>query len=230
MRGLKGPGRPGGGTFAGTRAGTSVATAMAMTGLTAFFVLATGCATGGTGTRDEGAAVSMPVERGLPTARASVPAPTQTVDAVSLLRQDPKVGRRIKADLKPCAEDAYPVDTSYGDLTGGTAPDVVINVMTCGDAVGIGTYVYRSVDGRYRNVFTDEQPAVYATIDRGALVVTQQVYAKGDPVTYPSGEDVVTYSWGDAKFTERYRVRNNYSRAVGNGAVATPEPTVPSEN
>nr|WP_066953730.1 hypothetical protein [Streptomyces lushanensis] len=201
-----------------------------MAGLAACCTLATGCSTGGTGTRDEGAAVRLPVERGVPTARTSSPAPARTVDAVSLLRQDPKVGGRIKADLKPCAEDAYPVDTSYGDLTGGPAPDVVINVMTCGDAVGIGTYVYRSVGGRYRNVFTDEQPAVYATIDRGALVVTQQVYAKGDPVTYPSGEDVVTYSWGDAKFSERYRVRNTYSRAVGGEAVATPEPSAPGGN
>ncbi|MEV7683704.1 hypothetical protein AB0O64_34990 [Streptomyces sp. NPDC088341] len=203
---------------------------MAMAGLAAFCVLAAGCAASGTGTRDEGAAVSMPVERGLPaTPPTSAPSPAETVDAVSLLRQDPKVGRRIKADLKPCAEDVYPVDTSYGELTGGTAPDVVINVMTCGDAVGIGTYVYRSEDGRYRNVFTNEEPAVYATIDRGALVVTRQVYAEGDPVTYPSGEDVVTYSWGDAKFSERYRVRNSYSRAVG-GGVSTPEPTVPGEN
>ncbi|MFF3750672.1 hypothetical protein ACFYYH_09450 [Streptomyces sp. NPDC002018] len=219
---MTGPGRPGGTARA--------AGAPALAGLAALIVLATGCSAGGTGTRDEGAAVTMPVERAIPAPRTSRPAPARTVDAVSLLRRDPKVGRRIKADLKPCAEDTYPVDTSYGDLTGGAAPDVVINVMTCADAIGIGTYVYRSEDGRYRNVFASEEPAVYATIDRGALVVTRQVYAKGDPVSYPSGEDVVTYHWGDARFSERYRVRNDYSRAVGNGGVSTPVPTVPTGN
>ncbi|MFD5035310.1 hypothetical protein ACFVWX_00100 [Streptomyces sp. NPDC058220] len=201
-----------------------------MAGLAAFCVLAAGCSTGGTGTRDEGAAVTSPVERGGPTASVSAPPPATTVDAVSLLKHDPKVGVRIKADLKPCAEDTYPVDTSYGELTGGTAPDVVVNVMTCGDSVGIGTYVYRETNEHYENVFAAEEPAVYATIDRGELVVTQQVYAKGDPVSYPSGEDVVTYSWSGTKFTERYRVRNNYSKAVGNGDGYAPEPTTPSEN
>ncbi|MFE2939413.1 hypothetical protein ACFXKG_10210 [Streptomyces sp. NPDC059255] len=199
-----------------------------MAGLAALGLLAAGCSTGGTGTRDEGAAVTAPVERGAPTPRASVVTPATTVDAVALLRTDPKVSRRIKADLKPCAEDTYPVDTSYGNLTGGAAPDLVVNVMTCGDAVGIGTFVYREKNDAYENVFTAEEPAVYSTIDRGELVVTQQVYGKGDPMTYPSGEDVVTYSWSDGRFTERYRVRNDFNRAVGNGGDdgPKPEPTV----
>jgi hypothetical protein len=82
----------------------------------------------------------------------------------------------------------------------------------------------------YENIFAAEEPAVYATIDRGELVVTRQVYAKGDPVSYPSGEEVVTYSWDDSKFTERYRVRNNYSRAVGGGGLDDPQQTAPNEN
>ncbi|MFJ5227657.1 hypothetical protein [Streptomyces sp. NPDC088400] len=269
-----------------------------MAGLAAICLLTTSCSTGGTGTRDEGAAVNTPAERSGPTPRvtASSPAAT-TVEPVSLLRGDPKVSKRIKADLKPCSGDAYPVDTSYGDLTGGPAPDVVINVMTCDDSVGIATYVYRAksdansdandsndgpgaaeansadgtnsrddagssdgandakgsdsesraagagsasgksparvasgADGTYQNIFATEEPAVYATIDRGELVVTQQVYGKRDPVSYPSGEDVVTYSWADSKFTERYRVHNDYSRAVGNGDVHAPAETAPSEN
>ncbi|WP_442806257.1 hypothetical protein [Streptomyces sp. NBC_01317] len=207
--------------------------AAAMAGAAVLCLLAAGCSTGGTGTRDEGAAVTAPVERGVPTPRASAVPPVRTVDAASLLREDPEVSKRIKADLKPCSEGAYPVDTSYGNLTGGSVPDVVVNVMTCGDAVGIGTYVYREKDETYENVFAVEEPAVYATIDRGELVLTQQVYAKGDPVAYPSGEDVVTYSWSDTKFTERYRVRNNYSSAVGDGAVEAPDvvdPTVPRQN
>ncbi len=60
-------------------------------------------------------------------------------------------------------------------------------MLTCGDAVGIGTYVYRRKDdGAYENVFALEEPAVYAAIDRGDLLVTKQRYAKDDPVAYPS--------------------------------------------
>ncbi|MFE3742277.1 hypothetical protein [Streptomyces sp. NPDC059134] len=220
MRGLRGPDRSGSGSAGSgperTTAGRAplAAGGAVLAGLVAVGLLAAGCSTGGTGTRDEGAAENTPVERAAPTHKASVVPPSRTVDALSLLRNDPKVSPRIKADLKRCGEDTAPVDTSYGNLTGGAAPDVVINVMTCGDAVGIGTFVYREKDKAYENVFAAEEPAVYSTIDRGELVVTQQVYAKGDPMSYPSGEDVVTYIWGDDKFSERYRVRNDYRRSV----------------
>ncbi|MFB6979156.1 hypothetical protein [Streptomyces scopuliridis] len=218
MRGLREPGRPGG-----------FAVGTALTALAAVGLLVSGCSTGGTGTRDEGAAVTSPVERGAPTPAASASAPAKTVNAVALLRKDPLVSPRVKADLQPCGEDTYPVDTSYGNLTGGTAPDLVINVMTCADSVGVGTYVYRQRNEEYQNVFAAEEPAVYATIDRGELVVTQQVYAKGDPLSFPSGEDVVTYSWADTKFSERYRVRNDYSRAAGGDGSSVPDYS-PSEN
>lgn len=90
------------------------------------------------------------------------------MNAVKLVMGDPKVSRQFKDDLKPCTGDEYPIDTSYGTLTGGSAADVVVNVMTCGDSVGVGTYVYqRRADGSYGNVFATEVPAVYGTIDRG---------------------------------------------------------------
>ncbi len=69
------------------------------------------------------------------------------MDAVRLVKDDPGVAASVKRALKPCVGDEYPVDVSYGDLTGGTADDVVVNVMTCSDAVGVGSYVYRE-DGR----------------------------------------------------------------------------------
>ncbi|MEW1721798.1 hypothetical protein [Streptomyces sp. NPDC093109] len=203
-----------------------------MAGLAALGLFAAACSTGGTGTRDEGSALTTPAQHGAPTPRSSGAgaASAKTVDPVAVLREDPTISKRIKAELKPCSGAGYPVDTSYGNLTGGTVPDVVINVLTCGDSVGIGTFVYREKNDAYENVFTAEEPAVYATIDRGELVVTQQIYARGDSVTFPSGEDVVTYGWADTKFSERYRVRNDYSRAVGNGDGNADESAAPSEN
>ncbi|WP_228447113.1 hypothetical protein [Streptomyces paludis] len=202
-----------------------------MAGLIALGLFAGACSTGGTGTRDEGAAMTAPTQHGVASPRApGAASKTKTVDPVAVLRKDPTVSKRIKAELKPCSGAGYPVDTSYGNLTGGTVPDVVINVLTCADSVGVGTFVYREKNDAYEKVFEAEEPAVYATIDRGELVVTQQIYARGDAATFPSGEDVVTYGWADTKFSERYRVRNDYSRAVGNGDGNADESAAPSDH
>jgi hypothetical protein len=142
---------------------------------------------------------------------------------VLLVKDDPKVAAAVKRDLEPCVGDEYPVDVSYGSLTGATADDVVVNVMTCGDAVGVGSYVYREEGGSYREVFRAEEPPVYAEIDRGDLVVTKQVYERGDPVSSPSGENVITYRWAADGFTEEFRTHNDYSSAVGGDASPSPD-------
>ncbi|MGW7415798.1 hypothetical protein [Streptomyces sp. NPDC054863] len=196
----------------------------AMAGLAAVGLFAVSCSAGGTGTRDEGPARSDPVAAKVnPTPKATESMPTaqppRRMDPVELLRNDPKVSESVKRDLKPCVKntDIYPVDASYGRVTANSTDDVVINVMTCGDAVGIGSYVFREENGRYANVFVAEEPAVYAEIDRGDLVVTRPEYKQGDPVAFPSGEVVVTYRWAGHKFTEHDRVENSYSKAVGGG-------------
>ncbi|WP_445022552.1 MULTISPECIES: hypothetical protein [unclassified Streptomyces] len=195
----------------------------AMVVLAALALLVSGCATGGTGARDEGPAHSDSVAG---VAEASTPSPSATADdhvnAVKLVMDDPKVSAAVKHELKPCVADEYAVDVSYGVLTGGTANDVVVNVMTCGDAVGIGSYVYRDTGGTYENVFKAEEPPVYAEIDRGDLVVTKQVYEKGDPVSSPSGENVITYRWTSGRFAQEYSTHNEYSNAVGGDASPAP--------
>ncbi|MFD7429507.1 hypothetical protein [Streptomyces sp. NPDC059814] len=245
MRGLTGSGDgggsggavTGGGSGRGTGAGGRrfptgwAASSTALAGLAVIGLFAVSCSTGGTGTRDEGPAGTQPVARITPTPTTPSRArPIPRVDAVALLKADPKVSERVRTDLKACTGDEYPVDTSYGKLTGGPAADVVVNVMTCGDSVGVGTYVYRYRDGAYENVFATEQPAVYGTIDRGDLVVTTQVYGKKDSVAYPSGEEVITYHWANTRFSEQDRVHNDFNRAVGAGEGDFPEPTEPTKN
>ncbi|WP_444852373.1 hypothetical protein [Streptomyces sp. NPDC000229] len=226
------------GSDASGAGGIRAAGTTAMAVAAAIGLLTVGCSTGGTGTRDEGAAradQSTPTSAPPPGSSSS---PVKKVNAVRLIMNDPKVSDRVKDDLKPCVEDAYPVDTSYGTLTDSGTPDVVVNVLTCGDAVGVGTYVYRLGDAKddakgttYENVFSLEEPAVYSAIDRGDLIVTKQVYAEGDPVSYPSGEDVITYRWTGNKFTEHDRVHNEYSKTVGDGGIDGPgEPPAPSKN
>ncbi|MEU2156462.1 hypothetical protein ABZ532_15825 [Streptomyces sp. NPDC019396] len=209
------------------------ASGTATAALAAFGLLLAGCSTGGTGARDEGPARNDPVAQQRSTPEPSVSStPAKKVDAFKLVLEDPKVSQRVKADLKRCSGDAYPIDTSYGSVTGGSVPDVVVNVLMCGDsAVGLGTYVYRKDGDDYANVFAAEEPAVYATIDRGDLVVTKQVYAKGDTVSYPSGQIVITYRWSGNGFAEHDRVENEYSRGIGgDGAGDEPVPSAPQNS
>ncbi|WP_067393574.1 hypothetical protein [Streptomyces sp. F-3] len=221
-------------------AGTTVAA------LVSLVLLGSACGNGGTGIRDEGPARTGPAAKPAvtvsprPAAPAAPrpsapnsPAPSVTagpgappspspavragrVDAVRLVQRDPQVSAVVKRALKPCAADEYPVDVAYGDLTGSTADDIVVNVLSCEDAVGLGAYVYREQGGGYENVFKAEEPPVHAEIDCGALVVTRQVYTKDDRLSSPSGEDVITYRWSSGdRFTEEYRTHRTYDEAAG---------------
>ncbi|SCG08021.1 hypothetical protein GA0115255_123374, partial [Streptomyces sp. Ncost-T6T-2b] len=115
------------------------ASGTALAGLVAFGLFGVGCSSGGTGTRDEGPAGSQPV--------------AQITPQPSPVRYDPAraAGRRRAAPqerpprwasgsgrgVKPCAGKAYPIDTSYGSMTGGRTADVVVNVMSCADSVSV---------------------------------------------------------------------------------------------
>jgi hypothetical protein len=218
LRGLTGTGSPG--TWKELQAAITAAA-----GVAAIALLVSSCGTGGTGARDEGPAHAG----GVVGAQSASPSPSDSdaysrVDAVALVKDDPKVSAAVKRDLAPCVADEYPIDVSYGKLTRGPADDVVVNVLTCGDAVGVGSYVYRRENGRYENVFSAEESPVYAEIDRGDLVVTKQVYEKGDPVSNPSGENVITYTWSENRFAQTDFHHNDYSNAVGGGPTPAPTP------
>lgn len=220
-----GPDRPGPSPVRGTiqAAFTAVAVVVAL----ALFVSA--CATGGTGARDEGpahadlaggSAVSSSRAATATPSASAVPDPTQVV---RLVKADPKVSGQVKRELQPCVSDDYPVDVSYGELTGGPAQDIVVNVLSCGDAVGVASYVYQEQDGEYRNVFKAEEPPVYAEIDHGYLVVTEQVYAKDDALSNPSSENVISYLWKSGRFVQEDDTRTEYGNLGGGDASATPD-------
>ncbi|MEU1311854.1 hypothetical protein ABZ419_23580 [Streptomyces cinnamoneus] len=179
-------------------------------------LLLAGCGTSSEGVRKEGPAETQAAAK----AATREPSATATsaqgkVDAVKLIKSDPRVSDQIKKNLKPCVKDHYPVDVIYGPLTGAARSDIVVNVLTCGDSIGIGSYVYRPKGDAYENVFAAEQSPVYADIDRRDLVITKQVYAPGDAVCCASGEDVLTYHWSDGAFQESGRTHTDYGK-VGN--------------
>ncbi|MET8169933.1 hypothetical protein ABZT34_37845 [Streptomyces sp. NPDC005329] len=212
-----------------TEAGPTPARSTIQAAITAMSVLAalalcvSACATGGTGARDEGPAHSDAVAGAATSPSPASTAPPDRAEAVRLIKDDPEVSAEVKSELQPCSGDEYPVDVSYGDLTGGSGDDIIVNVLTCGDFVGVGSYVYRKDAGGYRNVFQTEEPPVYAEMDRGDLVVTKQVYEKGDPVSDPSGENVITYRWTSGRFVKEYSWHNDYSGVVGDAPTVAPE-------
>ncbi|GGU92847.1 lipoprotein CseA [Streptomyces albospinus] len=204
----------------------------ATAGVAAVGLLLAGCNPGGGGVRKEGSATHTPAPRG---ALSASPSPSSTahyqkVNAVKLLKDDPKVSADVKHSIaKPCAADAYPVEVTYASLTGGSAPDVIVNVMTCADSVGLGSYVYREQAGApdgYDNVYANEQPSVYAGVNKGDLEISKQTYATGDKVCCPSGEDVMTYRWANDRFTEFDRYHTDYSKTT---AGASPDGGTGSE-
>ncbi|MEV0172553.1 hypothetical protein AB0I00_15725 [Streptomyces sp. NPDC050803] len=207
--------------------GTLQAVITALAVLTALALSVSGCATGGTGARDEGPAHDESAA-GAAVAPSASPAPSFTgrpdqADVVRIVKHDPLVSAEVKRDLKPCVADDYPIDVGYGELTGGSSSDLVVNVLTCGDMVGVGSYVYRERNGSYENVFKAEEPPVYAQIDRGELLVTKQVYEKGDPVSSPSGENVITYRWTSGRFSQTYFWHNDYGTVTGDEPSPVPE-------
>ncbi|WP_258052952.1 hypothetical protein [Streptomyces sp. Ru73] len=200
----------------------------ALAGIAAIALLLAGCETTGDGVRSEGSAADSPVPA-RPRSATPTPSPSSSVaykkvDARALLRKDPAVGAEVKKTLaKPCTADEYPIDVTYASLTGDKAPDVIINVMTCADSVGIGSYVYRKGGKGYENVFSNEQPPVYAGVNKGELEITKQTYGTGDAVCCPTGEDVMTYHWAKDRFKEYARYHTDYSKTGdGTDTGATP--------
>ena len=152
---------------------------------------------------------TVPEDRAAP----AVSLPTAKADVVRLLKSDPAVG--VKNELRACNGDgeSYPLEVTFAALTGKDGSDLVVNVSTCADGLGVGSYVYRLVGGRYVNVFAAEQPQVWAQLSgRGELEVRQQNYLASDPVYDPSSETVTTYRWNGRAFEKIAVTRNDYGK------------------
>lgn len=174
-----------------------------------------GCTDSGDGVRMEGPARSD--TRSAPPSTPKSASSAGTVDAIALLKADPEVDNELKANLRPCTKDEYPVDTDYGHLTRSTEPDIVVNVMTCADGIGIGSYVYREQGGSYHNVFSAEPAPAHIDVQGQELRVTRQTYRDGDAACCPSGEDVTTYRWQGDEFTSTGREHTDYSEPAARG-------------
>ncbi|MCL2552139.1 MAG: hypothetical protein FWE75_08360 [Actinomycetia bacterium] len=177
-----------------------------------------GCGTSVTGARREGPAPTETVKPRSTTAPAIAADPAALA---TMIRRDTAVSPDVREDLTPCNDDDYPMDTDSGYLTSGDGPDLVVNIMTCGDGLGVASYVYRKVGGKYQNVFADEHTGVYGTVDSGRLQVIHEVYRSDDPVAYPTGEESTTYVWRGTQFVQIARTYQDYGAKT---PTASPEP------
>ena len=171
----------------------AVITAMAVLAVLALFVSA--CATGGTGARDEGPAAPRPVAGPRPRPRAPSGAYRTKVDAVALVKDDPRSPAGSSTELKPCVADEYPVDVSYGRPDRRRRRRRLVNVLTCGDAVGVGSYVYRDGAGRTRMCSRRRNPGLCGDRPRRPGGDQAGVREGRPPGVDPSGENVTTYRW-----------------------------------
>ncbi|MFC4036749.1 hypothetical protein ACFO3J_35720 [Streptomyces polygonati] len=182
-------------------------------------VVAAGCGTTATGARREGPAPSVTMKTP-PTAAPAIASDPAAL--AGMVRRDTSISEDVREDLTPCRDDTYPMDTDAGNLTAGDGPDLVVNVTTCGEGIGIAAYVYRMVGGKYQCVFADERGPVYGTVDDGRLEVVHEVYPSDDPVAFPTGEDAVTYVWSVDRFVQTARSFTDFAAA---SPTASPEPT-----
>lgn len=179
---------------------------------------AAGCGTTATGARREGPAPSATMK----TPSTAAPAIANNPTALAgMVRRDASVSAEVREDLTPCAGNDYPMDTDSGNLTAGDGPDLVVNITTCGDGLGIAAYVYRMIGGKYQDVFADERPPVYGSVTDGRLQIVHEVYRTDDPVTYPTGEESVTYAWRGNRFIEIARAYSDFNAKT---PTASPEP------
>ena len=194
-------------------------TSLSATGALIACVVLAGCGTTVTGARREGPAPTATVK---PRSTAAPAIASNPAALATMVRKDSAVSASVRQALTPCDDDDYPVFTDSGDLTAGDGPDLVVNVMTCGDGLGLAAYVYRMVGGKYQNVFSDERAGVYGSVDKGRLEIIHEVYKSDDPVAYPSGEEQDTYTWDGRTFVQVARTYQDYSAKT---PTASPEPT-----
>jgi len=157
-----------------------------------------GCAMTG-GVRVEGPASQVTPPPSTPPQPSNV---TPSVDAIALLRADPKVSANIKSLLTPCAIDRYPVDTRYVDVTEDGVLDLVIMVSTCDAKIpgfdprtNLAGYVYNLKSSPPTNILTSEQPWMdIETMDSDVYLEVYKFSAR-DRSCCPSETVATLYRW-----------------------------------
>lgn len=152
-----------------------------------------------------------------PTLPSGTPA---SADPVAILREDPQLDDKLKAEIVPCQNGAYPVDDRYVDLTGDGKAELIITLSQCPSdepepkkgvytqmaigSVGYAVFVYNLASDPPNRLLTVEDSAVEAVTSKvnvGLIVIRERWGPRDDPCC-PTDQVVTTYVWDGTKFNE----------------------------
>ena len=178
-------------------------------------LLVTGCATQG-GVEIAGHASQVSPPPSPPTLPSGTPA---SADPVAVLRADPAVNAKIKANLVPCDGGRYPAEDRYVDLTGDGEAELVVLLYDCHDSrsakaaaeglvipyPGYAAYVYNLATEPPTNLLGVEGQSldlVPYTGKRNELVLIRTTWSADDDPCCPFDQSVSVYRWNGAKLVE----------------------------
>jgi hypothetical protein len=178
---------------------------------------AAGCATQG-GVEVAGRASQVSPPPSPPTLPSGTPA---SADPVAVLRADPMINPKIKANLVPCASGQYPTDDRYVDLTGDGKAELVVLLLDCrGDRFaktaaplesgvvpypGYAAYVYDLATDPPTHLLGVEGQSldlVPYTGKGNELVLIRSTWSAEDDPCCPFDQSVVLYRWNGTKLVE----------------------------
>lgn len=177
--------------------------------------LVTGCATQG-GVEVAGRASQVSPPPSPPTLPSGTPV---SADPVAVLRSDPKVNAKFKANLVPCDGGQYPTDDRYVDLTGDGKAELVVLLFDCPDDrsakasaeglvipyPGYAAYVYDLATEPPTNLLGVEGQSLDLVPypgKRNELVLIRTTWSADDDPCCPFDQSVVLYRWNGAKLVE----------------------------
>jgi hypothetical protein len=183
-----------------------------------------GCATQG-GVEVEGRASQVSPPPSTPPLPSGTPA---SADPVAILRADPQVNDKIKAQLVPCVDGNYPVDDRYVDLTGDGKAELIVMLYNCvpgpGGAPledgrefkttvpvvygGYAGFVYDLATEPPTRLLTVEDVAVDFVVSQKyeqRLMVIRSSWGPRDEPCCPTDQSIVEYRWDGTQFIEEPR-------------------------
>jgi hypothetical protein len=154
---------------------------------------------------------------------STTPLPSGTppsADAIAVLRGDPQLDPKVKAELVPCSDGYYPIDDRYMDVTGDGDAELVVTLYSCRPqspgavdqrkmvevgAGGWAAFVYNLTTKPPKRLLAVQDADVTILVAKegapGVYVIRSTWGPKDDPCC-PTDQRFEQYEWDGTKFVE----------------------------